>query len=73
MKEENYYEPVRIGNKISNNYIEYGSKGDTNKTHLKGFFCEKIIPKRYHDLKKPDSWKIHLTIKVNFRSSKDTH
>ena len=55
MKEENYYEPVRIGNKISNNYIEYGSKGDTNKTHLKGFFCEKIIPKRYHDLKKPDS------------------
>ena len=32
MKEEDYYEPVRVGNFLSNNYIEYESIGDRNKT-----------------------------------------
>ena len=31
-KEENYYKPVRVRNFWSNNYIEYESKGDKNKT-----------------------------------------
>ena len=29
---EVYYKPVRIGNFWSNNYIEYESNGDRNKT-----------------------------------------
>ena len=29
---ENYYKPVRVGNFWSNNYIEYKSNGDKNKT-----------------------------------------
>ena len=31
-KEENYYKPARVNNSRSNNYIEYESKGDRNKT-----------------------------------------
>ena len=30
-EEKNYYKPVRVNNFWSNNYIEYGSKGDRNK------------------------------------------
>ena len=31
-KEENYHKPVRISNFWSNNYIQYESRGDRNKT-----------------------------------------
>ena len=31
-EEENYYKPVRVSNFWSNNYIEYESNGDRNKT-----------------------------------------
>ena len=31
-KEENYYKPVRVSNFWSNNYIEFESNGDRNKT-----------------------------------------
>ena len=31
-EEENCYKPVRVSNFWSNNYIEYGSNGDRNKT-----------------------------------------
>ena len=31
-EEENYYKPVRVNNFWSNNYIEYESNSDTNKT-----------------------------------------
>ena len=30
--EENYFKPVRLVNVYSNNYIEYESNGDRNKT-----------------------------------------
>ena len=30
--EENYYKPVRVSNFRSNNYFEYKSNGDRNKT-----------------------------------------
>ena len=30
--EENYYKPIRVSNFWSNNYIEYESNGDRNKT-----------------------------------------
>ena len=31
-EEENYYKPVRVSNFCSNNYIEYETNGDINKT-----------------------------------------
>ena len=34
-EEKDYYKPVRVGNFYSNNYIEYKTNGDRNKTILK--------------------------------------
>ena len=31
-KEENYYKPVWVSNSWSNNFIEYETNGDRNKT-----------------------------------------
>ena len=31
-EEENYYKPVRVSNFQSDNYIDYKSNGDRNKT-----------------------------------------
>ena len=31
-EEETYYKPVKVSNFLSNNYIEYESNGDRNKT-----------------------------------------
>ena len=43
-EEENYYKPVRLGNFWGNNYIEYESNRDTNKTLLVGKYLNKIRP-----------------------------
>ena len=43
-KEENYYEPVRVSNFWSNNYIEYKSNGDRNKTLSVEEYLNKISP-----------------------------
>ena len=58
-KEENYYKPVRLSNFWSNNYIEYESNGDRNKTlsveeYLNNFrqYLKDII----NNLKKCDTW-----------------
>ena len=56
------------------NYIEYESKNDTNKTLSVKECLYKIIPyvKDFiNNLKKFDPWKIQLTIAINFISSKD--
>ena len=59
---------VRIGSFWSNNYIEYESNGDRNKTLSTEEYLNKT--RRYlkdiiNDLKKYDTWKIQLTI-INF-------
>ena len=41
---ENYYKPVRVSNFWSNNYIEYESKGDRNKTLPVEEYLNKIRP-----------------------------
>ena len=41
-EEENYYEPVRLNNFWSKNYIEYESNGDRNKTLSVEEFLNKI-------------------------------
>ena len=43
-EEENYYEPVRVSNFWSNNYIEYESNGDKNKTLSLEEYLNKISP-----------------------------
>ena len=69
-EEEDYYKPVRVGNFWSNNHIEYKSKGDRKKLSVKKYL-NKIRPYLkdiINNLKKFDSWKIQLTITINFIS-----
>ena len=73
-EEENYYKPVRLNNFQSNNYIEYKSNGDKNKILSVEEYLNKIWPYLKdikNDLKKSGSWKIQLTIAINFISSID--
>ena len=72
--EEGYYKQVRVGNFWSNSYIEYESNGYRNKTLSIEEYLNKIKPclkDMINDLKKSDTWKIHLKIAINFMSSKD--
>ena len=74
-QEEDYYKPVRGGNFWNNNYIEYESNSDRSKNlsveeylnEIKPYFKDIAI-----DLQKSDTWKIQLTIAINFISSKAT-
>ena len=59
---------------MSNNYIEYGSNNDKNKTLSVKKYLNKIrsyLKDTINDLKKSDTWKIQLTIAINFSYSKD--
>ena len=70
---ENYYKPVRVGNFWSKNCIEYESSGDRNKTLSVEEYLNKIRPYLkdiMNNLKTSDTWKIQLTIAINFISSK---
>ena len=71
-EEENYFKPVRTSNFWSNNYIEYECNSDRNKTLLVEEYFNKIRPYLkdiINKLKKSDTWKIQLTIAINFISS----
>ena len=73
-EEENYNKPVRVNNFLSNNYIECESNGDRNKTLSVEENLYKIRPYLRditNVLKQSDTWKIQLTITLNFISSKD--
>ena len=59
---------------MSNNYIEYESKGDRNKTLLVEKYLNKTRPYLkdiINNLKKPDTWNIQLVVENNFISSID--
>ena len=59
---------------MSNNYIEYESNSNRNKTLSVEEFFNKIRPYLkdiINNLKKSDTWKIQLTIANNFISSID--
>ena len=73
-EEENYYKPAKVNNFWSNNYIEYESNGDINKTLSVEENLNKIRPYLkdiINNLKKSDTCKIQLTIDKNFISSID--
>ena len=65
-EDENYYKPVKVINFWSNNYIEYESNDDRNKTLSVEEYFDKIIP-YFKDIiknhKKSDIWKIQLNSK----------
>ena len=59
----------KIGNFWSNNYIEYKSNGDRNQTLLVEKYLNKSRPylkEIINDINKSDTWKIQLTVTVNF-------
>ena len=69
-----YNKSVRVSNFWSNNYIEYESNGDGNKTLSIEQYLNRIRPYLkdiINNLKKFDMWKIQLTIANNFISSID--
>ena len=73
-EEENYYEPVRVSNFWSNNYIKYNSNGDRNKIQSVWEYLNEIRPYLkdiINKLKKSDRWKVQLTIANNVISSID--
>ena len=65
---------MRFDNAFSSNCIEYKSNGDKDKTlsihddldEIKPYLSDII-----NDLKTQGKWKIHLTMAINFFSSKD--
>ena len=64
-----------MNNFYSNNYIEYESDGDRNKNLSLDEYLNKIKPYLRDiitDLQKFDTWKIQLTIVIDFISSIDS-
>ena len=60
-EEKNYYKPVSVGKFWSNNYIKYELNLNKIRPYLKDII---------NNLKISDTWKIQLTIAINFISSK---
>ena len=72
-QEEDYYKPKRVSNFWNNIYIEYECNGDKNRKLSLDKYLNKIEPYlRYItiDLQNSDTWKIQLTIAINFISWK---
>ena len=63
---EDYYEPVIVNNFLSNNYYEYTSKGDRNKTLSVEEYFNKIRPQLKDIIKNLKN----LTHKKSINSSK---
>ena len=73
-EEKNCYKPARVSNFWSNNYVEYESKGDRNKTLSVNEYLNRIrtySKDTINNLKKSDTWKTLLIIAINFISSED--
>ena len=73
--DEDYYNPIRIGNVFSSNYIEYESNRDKDKTLSIKDYINKIKPHLsdiINDPKTEGEWKIQLIIAINFFSSKNS-
>ena len=65
---------MRFDNAFSSNCIEYKSNGDKDKTLSINDDLDEIKPYLsdiINDLKTQSKWKIHLTMAINFFSSKD--
>ena len=75
-EEEDSYNPKRVSNFWNDNYIEYESNGDKNRNLSLDKYLNKIEPNLRNiitDLQNSDTWKVQLTIAINFTSSKDVN
>ena len=74
-EEEDYYKSEKVDKFCNNNFIIYDCRGDKNKTLSIEEYLNKIRPclkDIMNDLKmKYRTWKIQLTIAINFMSSKN--
>ena len=73
-EKEDYYTPKRVSSFWNNNYIEYKSNGETNNNLSPEEYLKKIKPYLSYiiiDLQKFDTWKIQLTMAINFILLKD--
>ena len=67
-EEESYHKPVRVNNFWINNYIEYESNRDRNRTISVEEYLNKIrlyLKDIITNVKKSNTWKIQLTIADN--------
>ena len=68
-QEENYYKPKRVSNFWNNNYFQFESNCNRNKSLSPGEYINKTEPYLRDitiDRQKSDTQKIHLTIAINF-------
>ena len=73
-EEKDHYNPKRRSNFWNNNYSEYKSNGDKNRNLSLDDSLNKIehyLRNIIIDLQNSHTWKIQLTIAINFMSSKD--
>ena len=72
-EEENYDKPVIVGNFQSNNYSEYKRKGDRKTLWIKRYLnkTRPYLKDTINNLNTSDTWRIQLTITINFTLSKD--
>ena len=73
-KKRDYYKPKRVSSFWNNNYIEYERFCDKNNNLLLVEYLNNIKPYLKDlliDIQSSATWKIQLTIAVNFISSKD--
>ena len=71
-KKEDYYKPIKIHNAFNDNYIEYQSNGDKDKTLSIEEYLDMIEPYLSNIINDhKEEWKIQLTVKISFISSKD--
>ena len=74
-KEEDYYEPKRVGNFWNTNYVAYESNVDKNINLSLDEYLNKIetyLRNIITNLQNSDTLKFQLTIAINFISSKGT-
>ena len=72
--DEDYYEPIKTKDAFNNNYIEYESRGDKDKNLSLKQYLNVITPylrDMINNHKTLGEWKIQLSMKINFVSSKD--
>ena len=71
--DEDYYEPIIVKVAFNNNYIQYESKGDKDKTLTISQYLNMIRPylvDMINDHKNQSEWKIQLSAEINFISAK---
>ena len=76
VSEEDYYKPILVKSSFKGNYKYYESRGDKEKRLSVRQYLNKITPHLYdlindHRIARR-VWKIQISMRVNFISSKDT-